>query len=353
VGQGPPEEIARLDTPTGQALRKSAVWSAAVKKTASAHAPGQGHAVRNRNIRIVGARENNLDNLKIDLPRNQFIAVTGVSGSGKSTLAFDVLYAEGRRRFLDCLPTYARQYTPPLARPEVDVIEGVPPTVALEQKLSRAGGLSTTGTASEVYHYFRLLFSSLGVPYCPKCGIPGGATDAGGITDQIIGQFGEEEVWILAPLIRRRKGHHREVIQRAAKRGFERVRIDGKIFPASQPPRLDRYLVHDVEAAVSRRKIRRGERGEIRSAIERALEAGGGVMIVARVEGEGEEFYSTRQSCPQCGAGLPVPDPRLFRSATRDPGGARAALADRRRKPALARLRPRLPGGLPWELLQP
>jgi excinuclease ABC subunit A len=158
-----------------------------------------------------------------------------VSGSGKSTLAFDVLYAEGRRRFLDCLPTYARQYTPPLARPEVDVIEGVPPTVALEQKLSRAGGLSTTGTASEVYHYFRLLFSSLGVPHCPKCGIPGGATDAGGITDQIIGQFEGEEVWILAPLIPG-KGHHREVIQRAAKRGFERVRIDGKIFSASKRP---------------------------------------------------------------------------------------------------------------------
>jgi len=312
VGQGPPEEIARLDTPTGRALRKTGVWSAAGEKTPPARAAGQGQSFRNRNIRIVGARENNLDNLQVELPRNQFIAVTGVSGSGKSTLAFDVLYAEGRRRFLDCLPTYARQYTPPLARPEVDVIEGVPPTVALEQKLSRAGGMSTTGTASEVYHYFRLLFSSLGVPYCPKCGIPGGATDAGGITDQVLEQFEEEEVWVLAPLIRGRKGHHREVIQRAAKRGFERVRIDGKIFSASEAPKLDRYLVHDLEAAVSRRKIRRREKEEIRSEVERALDAGGGMMIVARVEGKGEEFYSTRQSCPQCGAGLPVPDPRLF-----------------------------------------
>jgi excinuclease ABC subunit A len=312
VGQGPPEEIARLDTPTGQALRKSRVWSASGIKASPAREAGQGQWSRNRNIRIVGARENNLDNLKVDLPRNQLIAVTGVSGSGKSTLAFDVLYAEGRRRFLDCLPTYARQYTPPLARPEVDVIEGVPPTVALEQKLSRAGGLSTTGTASEVYHYFRLLFSSLGVPYCPKCGIPGGATDAAGISNQIIGQFEGEEVWVLAPLIRARKGHHREAIQRAAKRGFERVRIDGKIFSAPESPKLDRYLVHDVEVVVNRRTIRRGEKEEIRSEVDRALDAGGGMMIVARAEGQGEEFFSTRQSCPQCGAGLPIPDPRLF-----------------------------------------
>jgi excinuclease ABC subunit A len=172
--------------------------------------------------------------------------------------------------------------------------------------------MSTTGTASEVYHYFRLLFSSLGVPYCPRCGIPGGATDAGGITDQVLEQFEEEEIWVLAPLIRGRKGHHREIIQRAAKRGFEQVRIDGKVFPASETPKLDRYLVHDVEAVVSRRKIRRRQREEIRSEVDRALDAGGGMMIVARVERKGEEFYSTRQSCPQCGAGLPVPDPRLF-----------------------------------------
>jgi excinuclease ABC subunit A len=312
VGQGPPDEVARLDTPTGRALRKAGVSYSVGEKSAPAHTAGPNQAFRNRNIRIVGARENNLDNLKVELPRNHFIAVTGVSGSGKSTLAFDVLYAEGRRRFLDCLPTYARQYTPPLTRPEVDVIEGVPPTVALEQKLSRAGGMSTTGTASEVYHYFRLLFSSLGVPYCPKCGIPGGATDADGITDQVLEQFEGEEVWVLAPLIRARKGHHRETIQRAAKRGFEQMRIDGKVFPASETPKLDRYLVHDVEAVVSRREIRRRQKEEIRSEVDRALNAGGGTMVVARVERKGEEFYSTRQSCPQCGAGLPIPDPRLF-----------------------------------------
>ena len=311
VGQGTPEEVARLDTPTGQALRRRIVWSKAKKDKTPPRSSKEGRSW-NRDIRIVGARENNLDNLRVDLPRNRLIAVTGVSGSGKSTLAFDVLYAEGRRRFLDCLPTYARQYTPPLGRPEVDVIEGVPPTVALEQKLSRAGATSTTGTASEVYHYLRLLFASLGVPYCPKCGIPGGATDAAGITDQILGQFGGEEVWILAPLVRRRKGHHREVIQRAAKRGFGRVRIDGKVSLASEAPKLDRYLVHDVEAVVGKRKVQAKEKEELRSEVERALDAGGGMAIVARVGRGGEEFFSTRQSCPKCGAGLPVPDPRLF-----------------------------------------
>ena len=307
VGQGPPEEVALLDTPTGQALRRVIVWPKAEKHKAPARFPSPG-----RDIRIVGARENNLDNLKVDLPRNRLIAVTGVSGSGKSTLAFDVLYAEGRRRFLDCLPTYARQYTPPLARPEVDVIEGVPPTVALEQKLSRAGAASTTGTASEVYHYLRLLFSSMGIPHCSKCGIPGGATDAAGITGQILGQFAGEEIRVLAPLVRRRKGHHREVIQRAAKYGFEEVRIDGKVFPAAEAPKLDRYQVHDVEAVVGRRRVQAAGREKLRSEVEAALEMGGGTAIVARVDREGEEFFSTRQSCPQCGAGLPVPDPRLF-----------------------------------------
>ena len=169
VGEGPPEKIARLDTPTGQALRQAATEIRAAAEPAPvpyASVPAE------RSIVIAGAREHNLANIQVAVPHHRLVAITGVSGSGKSTLAFDVLYAEGRRRFLDCLPAYARQYLRPLARPEVDQVRGLPPTVALEQKLSRAGGLSTTGTASEVYHYLRLLFAATAVPYCPEHGLP-------------------------------------------------------------------------------------------------------------------------------------------------------------------------------------
>lgn len=313
VGQGPPAEIAKLDTLTGHSLRKTVIWSLPEDQTARIRSiRPERSSPRNQGIRIVGAREHNLDNLRMKLPRNRFIAVTGVSGSGKSTLAFDVLYAEGRRRFLDCLPAYARQYTPPLARPEVDRIEGIPPTVALEQKMSRAGPMSTAGTASEVYHYFRLLFASLGVPHCPKCGISGEAIDASRITERIEEDFTGQEVMILAPLIRKRKGHHREVIERAAKHGFDQVRIDGQIYSTEKPPRIERYKVHDVEVVVARRKVQAARPDEIRSDVERGLEVGGG-MVIASVPGRGEDrFYSTRQACPECGSGLPVPDPRLF-----------------------------------------
>ena len=308
VGEGPPEQIARFDTPTGRALRKLTLRP-------QPNDPGsplrRRFGSRNRDIQIVGAREHNLDNLRVQIPSNRLTAITGVSGSGKSTLAFDVLYAEGRRRFLDCLPTYARQYIRPLARPEVDHVENIPPTVALEQKVSRAGGMSTVGTASEVYHYFRLLFASLGVPHCPRCGVPGEAADASRIAGRISEHFAGKEVMILAPLVRKRKGHHREVVERAAKHGFEQVRIDGRLYDTARPPRIDRYQVHDVEAVVARREVHPGG-GNLRPAVEKSLEVGGGTVMVSTPGQKEDRFYSSRQACPRCGAGLPVADPRLF-----------------------------------------
>ena len=313
MGAGPPEKIATLETPTARALRKKvgiSLWDAQAEE---GHSRRKGQILsRNREIRIVGAREHNLRNLEVKLPRNRFIAITGVSGSGKSTLAFDVLYAEGRRRFLDCLPTYARQYTAPLARPEVDSIEGIPPTVALEQKLSRAGAMSTTGTASEVYHYLRLLFASQGVPYCPQCGIPGETIDAEGIAGQIFKDFYGEEVYLLAPLIRKRKGHHREIMEKTARSGFKAMRIDGKIHASFRPPRLDRYVIHDIEAVVAQEKIFPARRDSLGVQVNRSLEAGGGAVIAWAPKRGFERLYSTRRSCPQCGSGLPAADPRLF-----------------------------------------
>src|SRR5207253_1615076 len=171
--------------------------------------------------------EHNLQHVHVEIPQDRLVAVTGVSGSGKSTLAFDVLYAEGQRRFLDCLPTYARQFVRPLARPEVDRVESLPPTVALEQKLSHGTPMSTAGTASEVYHYLRLLFARLGVVHCPNCGVPGEVAAAASLAERIAEHFSGEEVVLLAPLVRKRKGFHREVITAAAKRGVRDVRIDG------------------------------------------------------------------------------------------------------------------------------
>ncbi len=304
IGEGPPEQIARLDTPTGRALRTAAGQMKARVPPESLR--------QNPNIRILGAREHNLNNIHVEIPRNRFVAVTGISGSGKSTLVFDVLYAEGRRRFLDCLPAYARQYVRPLARPDVDHVEGVPPTVALEQKISRAGAMSTAGTASEVYHYLRLLFAALGVPLCPQCGIPGESADAGGITDRLIEHFGGSDVLILAPLIRKRKGHHREVIERAGKLGFAQLRIDGKVTDVAATPKLDRYRIHDIEALIARAKVLREKRTEMRPDVEKALSLGGGTVIVSDPSRGVDRFYSTHLACPRCGSGLPAADPRLF-----------------------------------------
>ena len=317
VGEGPPEEVATLDTPTGRALAE-AMGRRPGPRPAVLRAPRAArHVTRLRRpaeaaprastsaIRIVGAREHNLRRVSLDIPRDKLVAVTGVSGSGKSTLAFDVLFAEGQRRFLDCLSTYVRQFIRPLARPEVDRLEGVPPTVALEQKLSRGTPLSTVGTASEVYHHLRLLWSRLGTVHCPKCGLPGQVVDPAALAARVAEDFPAGELTVLAPLVRRRKGFHLDVIAAVAKKGVAEVRIDGARHDAARPPRIDRFQIHDVEAVVGR-----VARGRLEEAIARALDLGAGsVMALA---GGVERFYSTRRSCPSCGTGLPAPDPRLF-----------------------------------------
>jgi excinuclease ABC subunit A len=324
VGEGPPEAIAKLGTPTGVAL--AAAMSRARRAPAAARGSRPRPAVRTTRvsvparraglrssanvIRVTGAREHNLRHVTVDVPRDRLVAVTGVSGSGKSTLAFDVLFAEGQRRFLDCLSTYVRQFIRPLARPEVDRLEGVPPTVALEQKLSHGTPLSTVGTASEVYHHLRLLWSRLGTVHCPKCGLPGQVVDAAGLAARVAEDFPAGDVALLAPLVRRRKGFHLDAIAAAARKGVVEVRIDGKAYDAKQPPRVDRFQIHDVEAVAGRVAGGRARRERLEAAIATALGLSGGTLLVT---GPGaERFYSTRRACPSCGSGLPAPDPRLF-----------------------------------------
>src|SRR5580765_7250039 len=202
-------------------------------------------------IVIHGAREHNLKNLSLAIPRNQFVVITGVSGSGKSTLAFDLIFAEGQRRFLDSMNVYARQFVEQLSRPEVDVITGIPPTVSIEQRTSRGGGKSTVATVTEIYHFIRLLFARLGTPYCPDCERPVEAQTR----DQLGARLKLEmkrrgDLLLLAPVVRNRKGFHSDVAQWASKHGYVEIRADGKLYSTAEPFRLDRFREHDVEIVV-------------------------------------------------------------------------------------------------------
>src|SRR5579883_3074186 len=217
-------------------------------------------------IRIHGAREHNLKNLSLEIPRDSFVVVTGVSGSGKSTLAFDLLFAEGQRRFLDSTNVYARQFVEQLSRPDVDLITGIPPTVSIEQRNSRGGGKSTVATVTEIYHFIRLLFARLGTQYCPDCQLPVEAQTR----DELGRRLKEEtkkrgDLLLLAPVVRNRKGFHTDVAEWAAKHGYTELRADGKMYSTSEPFRLDRFREHDVEIVVGVLEKERTTKGKAKS----------------------------------------------------------------------------------------
>ncbi len=202
-------------------------------------------------IAIQGAREHNLKNISLAIPRDQFVVVTGVSGSGKSTLAFDLLFAEGQRRFLDSMNLYARQFVEQLPRPEVDLITGIPPAVSIEQRQSRGGGKSTVATVTEIYHFLRLLFARLGTQFCPRCQRPVQAQTRDEVGRRLKAESRRRgDLLLLAPVVKNRKGFHTEVAEWAAKHGFAEVRADGKIHATSERLRLDRFREHDVEIVV-------------------------------------------------------------------------------------------------------
>src|SRR5580765_6089544 len=202
-------------------------------------------------IVIHGAREHNLKNLSLVIPRDKFVVITGVSGSGKSTLAFDLIFAEGQRRFLDSMNVYARQFVEQMSRPDVDLITGIPPTVSIEQRNSRGGGKSTVATVTEIYHFVRLLFARLGTQYCPDCQLPVEAQTRDQLGARLKAELEKRgDLLLLAPVVKNRKGFHSDVAEWAAKHGYAKVRADGKIYSTRERFRLDRFREHDVEIVV-------------------------------------------------------------------------------------------------------
>jgi excinuclease ABC subunit A len=265
---------------------------------------------RDQSISIIGAKEHNLKNITLDIPRDRFVVVTGLSGSGKSTLAFDIIYAEGQRRYIDSLSAYARQFLDVMARPNVDLIAGIPPTVAIEQRLSQGGRNSTVATVTEIYHYLRLLYAKVGKQHCVKCGRAIHALTKSQILDRIGRALRGRDAAVLSPVVRGRKGFHKEIILAARKLGYRQARIDGKVVDLRSPSMaqgLERYQEHDIDIVVG--KARAGSRA-LHDLVDRGLKLGNGVVHL--LSERGEEIYNQRLFCLECNLGYETPDPRLF-----------------------------------------
>ena len=284
-------------------------------------------AVADDRIRIVNAREHNLKSLDVSVPRGQFTVVTGVSGSGKSTLAFDILFNEGQRRYLESLNAYARSIVQPAGRPEVDAVYGIPPTVAIEQRLSRGGRKSTVATTTEVWHFLRLLYVKLGLQHCVKDGAEVRPQSAESIAAQLLRDHKGEHVGLLAPLVVARKGVYTDLAKWAQARGHTHLRVDGEFLPVEPWPRLDRFKEHTLELPVADFIVSAEREGELREALAKALDLGKGVMhLLAPLNGLTEamrngtstagigtvKVFSTKRACPTCGTSYPELDPRMF-----------------------------------------
>ncbi|MGA7709637.1 MAG: excinuclease ABC subunit A, partial [Acidobacteriaceae bacterium] len=269
---------------------------------------------------VRGARQHNLKNITVEIPRNSLTVVTGLSGSGKSSLAFDTIYAEGQRRYVETLSAYARQFLDQMERPDVDSIEGLSPAISIEQKTTSRSPRSTVGTITEIYDYLRLLYASIGVPHCPNCGRPISRQSADQIVSRVMELAPGERVTIYAPIVRGRKGEFRDELEKLDQQGF-RARIDGEIRDLAEDIALEKRKNHTIEAVVDRIVVKPGVEKRLETAVTKALQMANGLVLVAMPASASssngglhveEQLYSSSMACPDCGINVPKLEPRSF-----------------------------------------
>ncbi|WP_353140823.1 excinuclease ABC subunit A [Limnohabitans sp.] len=343
VAEGTPEEVRlHLTSHTGKALRdyaasmgvvyeidgeKASAGLLAAEDTARFAKAARGASVADGAIQIINAKEHNLKSLSVNIPRGKFNVITGVSGSGKSTLAFDILFNEGQRRYLESLNAYARSIVQPAGRPEVDAVYGIPPTVAIEQRLSRGGRKSTVGTTTEVWHFLRLLYVKLGTQHCTHDGAAVQPQTAERIAAQLMREFKGQHIGLMSPLVMNRKGVYTELADWARPRGYTHLRVDGHFLPTNGFPRLDRFKEHTIELPIASLEVSAQNEVALRQALTTALEHGKGVVhVLSQLDGLREameagtetnsigrlDVYSTKRACPVCDTSYAELDPRLF-----------------------------------------
>lgn len=263
-----------------------------------------------KTIKIVGARENNLKNINLEIPRNKLVVFTGLSGSGKSSLAFDTIFAEGQRRYMESLSSYARQFLGQMQKPDVDSIEGLAPAIAIDQKTTSANPRSTVGTVTEIYDYFRLLFAHIGVPYCPNCHTPIKPQTVDFIVQKTLSAPEGSKIMVIAPVIRGKKGEYTKLLEGFKKQGFVRAKIDGEVVSLDDEINLDKKKKHDISVVVDRLVVRDDIKTRLTDSVESALKLAEGLIIID-TDGK-EKLYSTKHSCPECGFSFSEVSPRLF-----------------------------------------
>ncbi len=266
----------------------------------------------NKFIRVQGAREHNLKDISVDIPRDQLVVVTGLSGSGKSSLAFDTIYAEGQRRYVESLSAYARQFLELMQKPDVDSIEGLSPAISIEQKTTSKNPRSTVGTVTEIHDYMRLLWARVGIPYSPETGLPITSQTASEMVDKILEMGEGARLYIMAPIVRGRKGEYKKDLAELKKKGFQRVKIDGEVYDLDETPDLDKKIKHDISVVVDRLVIRDDLGNRLADSVETALELSDGLLVVENADNKEETVFSAKFACPVSGFTIAEIEPRLF-----------------------------------------